>query len=157
MADADDREVIISQILQVQKGLQRTFAYDRSVPFLATTLTMQQLKTLLILSFSNDVSGHELADHLGARLGTVTGIVDRLVAQDLVRRQEDPSDRRVRRVSLTDAGHALVGELSDSGMDGFRKVLVELDTDTLRCFHHVLDKLVEAARRLDPPMRDRTT
>ena len=42
---------------------------------------------------------------MGVSLATITGIVDRLAAQGLVTRREDPRDRRVRRVELT-AGRA---------------------------------------------------
>ena len=144
----DDRAGLIDQIVGIQDDMARGMAYDRSIPFLATTLTMQQLKTLMILSFQDNLSGHELAGHLGAKLGTVTGIVDRLVQRDLVRRREDPHDRRVRRITLTRNGSQLMDELADSGSGRLRLLLDELDDDTLRDFARVLAKLRVVAQRL---------
>ena len=38
---------------------------------------------------------------MGVGLATLSGMIDRLVAHDLVARREDLQDRRVRRISLT--------------------------------------------------------
>jgi DNA-binding MarR family transcriptional regulator len=148
LAPSDEREQLITTILGIQQDLGRAFAYDRSAPILATTLTMQQLKVMIILSFHDDIAGHELAEHLGVKLGTVTGIVDRLVAQDMVSRNEDPADRRVRRVTLTTRGRRLVDELSDTGLSRFRRLLDHLDTETLRSFEAIMDQLRMAGEQL---------
>jgi DNA-binding MarR family transcriptional regulator len=39
--------------------------------------------------------------------GTITGLLDRLEAKGLIRREQDHADRRVRRVFLTSTGQAL--------------------------------------------------
>ena len=41
--------------------------------------------------------------------GSITTAVDRLAARGLVERRDDPADRRVRRVHLTDQGRRLIG------------------------------------------------
>jgi DNA-binding MarR family transcriptional regulator len=62
-----------------------------------------------------------LADHAPAKIGqlaslqrlapnTVSGLVQQLVEGGLVTRDSDPSDRRVARVSLTDAGRRQLAE-----------------------------------------------
>jgi DNA-binding MarR family transcriptional regulator len=53
--------------------------------------------------------GH-LATDLQQSSATITGVVDRLVRQDLAERRADPSDRRRVIVALTDAGRHLLGE-----------------------------------------------
>jgi DNA-binding MarR family transcriptional regulator len=144
----DEREELIARIGEAQHALGRVFAHDRSMPLLAVNLTMQQLKVALILSSRGSVSGQELAHTLGTGLGTVTGIVDRLVAQGLVTRREDPSDRRIRRVELSDAGRRMTEELADAGLASYRNLLDRLDLDTLRQLETVMQKLREAAAEL---------
>ncbi|MCW2879428.1 MAG: Transcriptional regulator-like protein [Sphaerisporangium sp.] len=144
----DEREELIARIGESQHSLGRAFAHDRSTPLLAVNLTMQQLKVALILAHRGSVSGQELAHSLGTGLGTVTGIVDRLVAQGLVTRREDPSDRRVRRVELSDAGRRMTEELADAGLTSYRRLLDRLDLDTLRQLEGVMRKLRAAAVEL---------
>jgi DNA-binding MarR family transcriptional regulator len=146
--NVDEREELIASIGEAQHALARVFANDRSMPLLALNLTMQQLKVTLILAGRGSVSGQELAHTLGAGLGTVTGIVDRLVAQGLVTRREDPSDRRIRRVELTEAGRRMTEELADAGLANYRRLLDRLDLDTLRRLEDVMRKLRTAAAEL---------
>ncbi|GII78025.1 hypothetical protein Sru01_30070 [Sphaerisporangium rufum] len=147
----DEREQLIARIGEVQHALARAFAHDRSTPLLALNLTMQQLKVTLILAAHDSASGQELAAALGTGLGTVTGIVDRLVAQGLVTRREDPDDRRVRRVHLTDAGRRMTRELAEAGLAGYRRLLDRLDLDTLRRMDDVMTALHRAATDLYGP------
>jgi MarR family len=49
-------------------------------PLMSVDLTMQQLRTLMILSFHSSASGQQLADGLGAHISNVTGIINRLVS-----------------------------------------------------------------------------
>lgn len=148
MTDSDERAEVIARINELQYDLGRALAYDRSLPVLASTLTMQQFKVVMILSLYQSASGQELARRLGVGLGTVTGIVDRLVARRLVARHEDPDDRRIRRVELTPAGRELADQVVHAGQSRVRAVLELLDTDTLHTFESVMRRFVDAALRL---------
>ncbi len=154
MTTGDDRDALIRQISLLQRDLGRTWAHDRSMPVLLSTLTMQQFKVVMILSMQGSASGQELAQQLGVGLGTVTGIVDRLIARDLVDRREDPDDRRIRRIGLTEQGRTFADEIADAGLARFRMVLERLDTDTLRDFEQTMRKFTEVAQQIideDPP------
>ncbi|MFC4012136.1 MarR family winged helix-turn-helix transcriptional regulator [Nonomuraea purpurea] len=143
----DEREDLIRRITESQRGLGRLFAQHQS-PLFSSNLTMRQLKVVMILAASGSASGQDLAGDLGVSLGTVTGIVDRLVAQGLVSRHEDPHDRRVRRVELTAKGAALVEEINNAGIEHFRSVMRHLDTETLRALDHVTRTIRAVADKL---------
>jgi DNA-binding MarR family transcriptional regulator len=150
----DNRERLIDQIGAIQRDLGRLFAQHRpSSPLFDSNLTMRQLKVVIFLSCQDSASGQDLAGHLGVGLGTVTGIVDRLVAHGLVDRREDPHDRRVRRVGLTPAGLALTEQIADAGFADFRRILYHLDSGTLRDLSDVMEKIQRAASALQnhPP------
>jgi DNA-binding MarR family transcriptional regulator len=136
--DTEARRELIDRLADLQRDFGRFFARDRSLPLLASTLTMQQLKVMMLLSFHGSVSGRELGRDLGVGLGTVTGIVDRIVAQGLAVRSEDPDDRRIRRIELTEAGKRLTTEMHDAGSAGYLRLLNRLDTDTLRTMETVM-------------------
>lgn len=73
-------------------------------------LTPIQLGALhVIRDRSNTMGGVAQALHCDA--SNVTGIVDRLTALQLVTRQEDPNDRRVKTLQLTPHGLAILEEV----------------------------------------------
>src|SRR3954470_1518282 len=94
-----------------QQRLQQLFADDRADPLFSSHLTLSQLKILMLLSRHGSVSGGELAGLLGVGPAALSGMVDRLVVQDLIARTEDLHDRRVRRITLTKSGTALIGSI----------------------------------------------
>ena len=74
-------------------------------------LTMPQLRLLWTLRDRDGLPVGTLADELGVNPSTITGHVDRLVRQGLLRREEDADDRRIVRNYLTGDGQATVNAL----------------------------------------------
>ncbi|MEV1286868.1 MarR family transcriptional regulator [Micromonospora sp. NPDC049679] len=140
-----DRERLIEQIMSAQRRMQVLFAYDRSDPLFAANLTVPQLKTLLLLFLRGSASGQDLGRLLGVSLATVTGIVDRLVAQQLVSRREDPRDRRVRLVELTGEGQRLMEGIITAGTERQRRLLDRLNEADLRTVERALTIMIDAA------------
>lgn len=146
--EQSERRSLIGRLCELQRELTRLFTHDRSSPLLASTLTMQQLKVVIVLLHSGATPGQTLAKTLGTGLGTITGIVDRLAAQGLVTRREDPTDRRVRLVELTPRGRVLAEELFDAGTAGYLRLLDRLDTETLRSMEQVMLKIQTVAAEM---------
>ena len=55
----------------------------------------------------------ELGRHLGLDKSSISGLVDRAQRRGLVTRTADGTDRRAFRVSITDAGRELAGEVAE--------------------------------------------
>lgn len=141
----DDRDTMIAGIVSSLHRIQHLMAADRSNPLLKSTLTMQQLKVLLVLSNSDGASGQELASAMGVSLATMTGIIDRMVAAGLVDRHEDPHDRRVRRVQLTDAGRKTFDEFVTAGQESVLEIVRRLDDEELRVVARAMRLMTDAA------------
>ncbi|GAA1814112.1 hypothetical protein GCM10009682_38930 [Luedemannella flava] len=139
---SQERDVLVERIMEGQRAVQRMFAEDLSNPLLNSHLTMSQLKILLLLRLHGGSGGQELARHLGVSLATMTGIVDRLVAQGLVTRHEDPHDRRVRRIELGDEGREMIDHILRAGEEHQRRLMNHIDLAGLR----VLDQAVTLMR-----------
>jgi len=150
----DERDELIRRICDTQRHLGHYLAEDRSSPLFSSSLTMRQLKVVILLAHAGSLAGQDLARSLGVGLGTVTGIIDRLIAQGLVARHEDPQDRRVRRAELTQAGRTLVQELNDAGLNHFRRLIECLDTETLHDLARVTGKILQAAEQLRPELSE---
>jgi DNA-binding MarR family transcriptional regulator len=52
----------------------------------------------------------EIGEHLGVSSAAASQMLERLVQQDLVIRTEDPDDRRVKRIELTEKGKHILEE-----------------------------------------------
>lgn len=148
----DKKESLLQAVEEVEEEIFHLVSAEASHPLFQSSLTMQQLRLLMLLTAREraadryaGAAGQELADGLGVGLATVTGIVDRLVSRGLVRRAEDPHDRRVRRVHLADEGRRLLAEISDSGRAFRRRLLVHLDEADLENLVVILTKLRLAA------------
>jgi len=77
-------------------------------------LSLTQVKTLLMLAGpegEEPYAGKDIAERLQVSLASVSRAVEGLVRSRLVKRVEDPNDRRVRRLSITDKGRRLAGEI----------------------------------------------
>ncbi|MGQ9369365.1 MarR family winged helix-turn-helix transcriptional regulator [Azospirillum sp. ST 5-10] len=70
-------------------------------------LTYPQYLVLLLLWETDGMAVKELGERLGLDSGTLTPLLKRLEAQDVVRRSRDAADERVVRIHLTAAGRAL--------------------------------------------------
>ena len=94
-------------------------------------LTMPQLKMLFVVAASQGMSMTQLARSVGMTLSTATGVADRLIAQDLARRDSVPDDRRVVLLHPTAEGIALVDRLTQVADAQFAAIAKRLTTEEL--------------------------
>ena len=138
-------EQLIADLMGAQQRLEHVFAYDRSDPLFSSHLTLSQFKILMLLSRHGTVSGGELAGLLGIGPAALSGMVDRLVQQDLVNRAEDVHDRRVRRIALSKKGAELIGSIFNAGEAKMRALLSRLSAEELDLVAQATMLLVKAA------------
>ena len=108
-------------------------------------LTIPQMRLLWALRDEDGLPVGALAEHLGVNPSTITGHVDRLVRQDLVRREEDSDDRRIVRNYLTETGIITVGALRRIAGAYFFNIIKRLDDEQLTRLAASLDDLNRAA------------
>jgi DNA-binding MarR family transcriptional regulator len=90
-------------------------------------LTMAQMRGLFML----DAAGRglaltELAPSMGLSVPAAGRAVDGLVRHGFVARSEDPLDRRVKRLSLTDEGCATLARVTEARLVGLRRFAANL-------------------------------
>ncbi|MFD7018952.1 MarR family winged helix-turn-helix transcriptional regulator [Streptomyces sp. NPDC059161] len=102
-------------------------------------LTSSQAKTLTVLR-RGPASMRSLATTLHCDASNVTGIIDRLEARTLVRREPSPTDRRVKNVVLTEDGIRTV-ETVRTGMLATHTALDALPDADRVALHDLLQRL----------------
>jgi len=114
-------------------------------------LTLPTLKVIVLIRAEPGAPSGVIASRLGVTPSTVTGLVDRLVHQGLVRREEDPRDRRLVRNFLTEAGERTVGDLERQAREAISVLLAELTDTQLARLVDGLDDVIAVARRQSAP------
>jgi DNA-binding MarR family transcriptional regulator len=108
-------------------------------------LTIPQMRLLWALRDEDGLPVGTLAEHLAVNPSTITGHVDRLVRMGLVRREEDPADRRIVRNYLTEQGATTVGTLRRIAGAYVINILKHLSDEELDRLHAALNDLNRAA------------
>ena len=103
-------------------------------------LTPQQVWLLAELPPEGGAPIGTLADAMQCHSSNVTGMVDRLEARGLVRRQPDASDRRVKLVALTPEGLSLRGAMIEVARRPPDALVERLDTEQLQTLSDLLGK-----------------
>lgn len=109
-------------------------------------LTGPQLTVVKLLESLGDISLSSLSERIRAQNSTVTGIIDRMEREDLVKRERSTTDRRVVFIRLTDKGRKLASEIEVEPMELFRGALESLTRDDVRDLLRILNKLQKRVR-----------
>jgi DNA-binding MarR family transcriptional regulator len=102
-------------------------------------LSVTQLKALCAL----DADGAErsvkgLAESMGVSMPTMSRAVDGLFERGFVLRDEDPSDRRMKRVRLTRAGRQVPLALNEARLSALQELIGSLGDEEAGALEHAL-------------------
>jgi len=127
-ADTSERLAeAIDELLHLVKAAPDLKAFN---VFVELDLTITQVRSVFLLSTHDQALPiSEVADHLGVSAATAGRTIDRLVTLGLVDRDEDPDDRRSRRVSLTPTGQDLADTQRRAVHDRIGELTRALPTD----------------------------
>jgi DNA-binding MarR family transcriptional regulator len=108
-------------------------------------LTPARMQVLSLLARAAEpLIMRQLTQALGITARAVTGLVDALEAEGLVRREAHPTDRRATLVALTDAGRELIGGTLGQGMAAAAQVFTVLGEEDQRTLLGLLDRVTGA-------------
>ncbi|GAB6902239.1 MarR family winged helix-turn-helix transcriptional regulator [Kineosporia succinea] len=114
---------------------------------LDSDLTFQQVKVLTVLVTRPDgLTVRGLAEHFGVSMASMSTMIDRLVAQDIARRDVDPADSRVRRIHATPHGRDVLRRLVSARPEFEESTLEGLALDDLRALAQGMQAVARAFR-----------
>ena len=95
----------------------------------------------------NGMTLGELSQRMMVSNGNITGLVDRLVEQGLIRRKPAPNDRRVQIVSLTPEGQREFRTMARINADWVGEIFEGLTTKDIEALMPLLAKTKASARK----------
>lgn len=106
-------------------------------------LNLSQIKLLHRLEGAGrELSLGQAAESIGITLPTASRLVDDLVHRGLIQRREDASDRRLKRICLTESGHGALRRLGAARLSGLEEFVGTLTEAEHRTLHHTLTTLL---------------
>jgi DNA-binding MarR family transcriptional regulator len=95
----------------------------------------------------NGMTLGELSQRMMVTNGNITGLVDRLEEQGLVKRRPSAKDRRVQYVGLTAAGRKAFRTMAHANADWVGEIFAELSGDDIERLMQALAKTKTSARK----------
>ena len=132
---------LISNSNIVEKEIRNLFRSELNV-----TLPRFDLMAALYRETGGLTMG-ELSKRLLVSNGNVTGIVERLQREDLVKRWVLPTDRRIYSVGLTPKGRTEFKEMADRHKEWIADIFGDLSDEELAQMIKVMDRMREVLRK----------
>jgi DNA-binding MarR family transcriptional regulator len=143
-ATAADRKALQGDLYALAAYLMRRGNVGTFNAIAEMDLSFTQIKALCALDADGrELSVGALAESLGTSLPAMSRAVDGLFERGLVGRDEDPADRRMKRVRLTAAGAKVPAVLSEGRLTALAELIDSLGEDEARPLADALALIVE--------------
>jgi len=111
-------------------------------------ITATQLNVLKLLQTVGELSLSEVSRRMAATNSTVTGIIDRMTAANLVEREQSTEDRRVWKIRLTPEGRAMARKVEVAPWEILRTAVTALPGPELEQLITTLAKVADHVERV---------
>jgi MarR family transcriptional regulator, organic hydroperoxide resistance regulator len=137
-----EKAELADRIMALFKRMGRMQMQRAFEPWRKLDVPLAQLKSLFMIHIRGSLTSRQLAAHLRVTPGDVTSIVDRLVAQGLVTRGENPGDRRVVLLHLTEKGGNVITDIHSSGLNLMRGTLIRMNRDDIEALYRGINAML---------------
>ncbi len=112
-------------------------------------LSMAQVGALASIRHLKMCGISEFGEEMGVTSAAASQMIDRLVQQGLISRAEDPHDRRIKQVGLTEKGQRLLQSSLQARQRWFEELGAQLSPAELDQVNAALRILIEKAKMLE--------
>jgi len=140
--DPSAKELVEGSMQHLRRIFKAVESYSRTVET-RFGITGPQLWALWELGRKAPLSLKDLAASMHLSPSTVVGVIDRLIAKELVLREPDQADRRRVCLSLSPRGLALIRQAPNPAQDQLIKGLKSLSPAQLKTLNQSLETLVK--------------
>lgn len=125
----DELDDFVTALLTASRALVGVTA--RSLADVDDVVTVPQFRTMVVLRTHGPSRLNSLADRLRVQPSTALRSVDRLIANQLVTRQENAADRREVVIDLTERGRRLVETVTTARREAIAEIARAIPPDQL--------------------------
>ncbi|MDD4923638.1 MAG: MarR family transcriptional regulator [Dehalococcoidales bacterium] len=136
---------LIQKAVNFQKEINRLIMAYKTEKWMSLDITITQLKSLIYIYSKEKASFKELAGALNVSPPVVTGIVDRLTSQEIIRRIAGTSDRRIQWLTITEKGKQLLNDIRQDTTSEMIKMLEVLSEEDIAALVQGFSALMKTA------------
>ncbi len=133
----------IAQCLRLMPLMMRAMMRREANDLASGAMSLPQYGVLDFLRERGEATMHEIAETLSIKPSNLTGIMDRLVALNLVERFNDDRDRRAVLARITPEGEAALGRITDEKRATLGSLYRCISPKERRVYLTVMEKFVQ--------------
>jgi len=137
----------VRKTLALWREIHKTMEQNNPSPLISLNLSRGQLRVLILLYSSPQMSPGSVAAALGVPKANVTSIIERLVRQGFVTREPDRLDRRRHTLRLTEKGRSEFEQLREWNLDRTLDVFDRIPAEELATLARGLEIMLAAAQQ----------
>lgn len=141
----EEKDQLIKRIVDLQEKINRLMLAYRPDNWMKLDLTIDQLKSLILIHSRGKISFKDLAQALGITRSNITGIADRLEQNGLVTRNQNTADRRMQYLVLTDKGREVLDNIQQEVIAEETRILTALTIGELTSLERGLRAIIRSA------------
>jgi len=136
-------EKFSSQMMELLPRLARGLAHYEHNELTRGRITLPQLWALDCLYLNEKNKMSDIARCLGISRAAATGLIDRLIAQELVSRKDDQADRRLVWIALTAKGRNVISRIRRQRIRTLIKVFGRISAKDRKHYLKILEQIVK--------------
>ena len=130
----------------MRRSMRNTMRFSRESGW-----SMSQLGALMMIHRRGTSAVSDIGEELGVSNAAASQMLDRLVQEDLILRTEDPHDRRVKQIKLTDKGCQMIHEGFEARHSWLNELAQNLSKSEKEQVCHALKILTDKAKHFEEP------
>lgn len=130
------------RMIELMPRLMRSCAASEHNSLSRGEITLPQLWSLEYLARNGNCAMNELAREFRISRPAATGLINRLIAQGMVKRHHDEKDRRIVRVEITAKGRRVVNEIYEQKRQQFVNLFGRLSVTDRVQYLAILERVI---------------
>ena len=114
-------------------------------------LSRSMIGTLFHLSHRDHAGVTDLGEHLGVSSPAASQMLERLVDEGLIQRSEDPDDRRMKKITLTEKGSKVMKESVSARLGWLEQLTENLSEEEKRQITSAMELIITKAGEMNLP------
>lgn len=139
----ENKNALVEMMFKVFRLMKGEMSYSNNL----IHLSILQIQALIFLNKSKRASMGDIADYFHIELPSATSLLNKLYDMKLVKRHEDPEDRRIVLITLTKSGETLLKEAMCVRKKKLEKILLYLSEKQKQDLLNILETLNSKLRK----------